>query len=206
MGSYYYLAAQLPYLIYGQKPPMSSAEFRDLAKPLLDSTDNAFFDLVDLDPGDKNEGDYKVSGPSYADDAPRCGCDFIDRWREWERTLRLNLARQRAQKAKQEGSMTVEPPALPTDAVAAVVKAMTATESPLEAEIELDKARWDAIENMQGINYFDRNTIFAFLLKLILLERHAMFNVEKGSAEYNSLYASILESVQPGSSPAGEIK
>jgi len=203
---YYYLAAQLPYLIYGQKPPMSSAEFRNLAKPLLNSSDGMFFDLVNLDPEDKTEADYKRSEPSYAEYAPRSGCEFVDKWREWERTLRLNLARQRAQKAKLEGSVTVEPPALPTDAVAAVVKAMTTTESPLDAELLLDKARWEAIEDLQGINYFDRNTIFAYLLKLILLERHAMFNVEKGSAEYNSLYASILESVQPGSSPAGEIK
>ena len=206
MASYYYLAAQLPYLSYGQKPPMSVAEFRDQTKPLLTSQDKVFFDMVDLDPADKMEDSLEKSGPSYADDARPSGCDFIDLWREWERTLRLNLARQRVQKTKLEGVALVEPPALPTDAVAAAARAVTATESPLAAELVLDRARWDAIEALQGINYFNRNTIFAFLLKLILLERHAMFNVEKGFAEYKSLYASILGSVQPGSSPAGEIK
>ena len=182
---------------------MSSAEYRDLARPLLNSNDRAFFDQVDLDPGDK---DKENPGFSYAEAAPPSGCAFIDRWREWERTLRLNLARHRAQKAKQEGSMLVEPPALPTEAVSAVVRAMTAAESPLEAELVLDKARWEAIESLQGIDYFNRNTIFAYLLKLLILERHAMFSVVKGYSEYKSLYASILGRVQPGSSPAGEIK
>ena len=185
---------------------MSSAAFRDLANSLLNPHDKALFGLVDLDPEEKGEEGGRHSGPSYADNAPPSGSVFIDRWREWERTLRLNLARQRAQRIKQEGGVSVEPPALPTDAVASVTRAVTATESPLEAELVLDKARWDAIEALQGIDYFNRNTIYAYLLKLILLERHAMFNVEKGFAEYKSLYASILGSAQPGSSPAGEKK
>ena len=207
MGSYYYLAAQLPYLAYGQKPPMSSSDFRDLAKPLLDTQDRVFFDLVDLDPEGITEKGHIDTRPSYAEPALKSGCDFIDQWREWERTLRLNLAQQRSQKTKQEGvNALVEAPALPTDAAAAALRAVTATESPLEAEYVLDKARWEAIENLQGIIYFNRNTIYAFLLKLLLLERHAMFNTENGYAEYKSLYASILGSVQPGSSPEGEIK
>ena len=211
MGSYYYLAAQLPYLSYGQKPPMSSAAFRDLAKQHLSSGDLKFFELVDMDPGDKKplDKDQKHgagSELSYVESAPLLGCDFIDRWREWERALRLNLAKQRAQKMAKEGTETVPPPMFPTDAAAVAMKAVTATESPLEAELVLDKARWAVIDSLEGLDYFNRNTIYAYLLKLILLERHEVFNVEKGFNEYKSLYASILGSVQPGSSPAGEIK
>ena len=204
MGSYYYLAAQLPSLSYGQKPPMSVAAFRELAGQHLGTADKRFFDLVDLDPEAKKSSEN--AGLSYAEDARPSGCNFIDQWREWERSLRLNLARQRVRKLAREGVETVQPPIFPTEAVAAVVKAMTATESPLEAELVLDRARWDAIDVMQGLDYFDRNTIYAYLLKLILLERHEKFNVDKGFAEYKSLYASILGNVQPGSSPAGEIK
>ena len=98
----------------------------------------------------------------------------------------------------------MEPPLFPADAVAAAAKAAVATESPLEAEFVLDKARWDAIEGLQGIDNFDRNIVYAYLLKLILLERHQAFKVEEGFTEYKSLYASILGSVQPGSSPVGE--
>ena len=211
MGSYYYFAAQLPYLMYGQKPPMSSEVFREQAQHFLTSDDMKFFKLVDMDPGDNNLSDKTQkseasSGLSYAASASKSGCDFIDQWREWERALRLNLARQRAHKLAREGIETVAPPMFPTDAAATVTKAVTATESPLDAEIVLDKARWAAIEELQGFDYFNRKTIYAYLLKLLLLERHEKFNTEKGFNEYKSLYASILGSVQPGSSPAGELK
>jgi hypothetical protein len=182
---------------------MSSAAFRDLAKPLLDAHDSELLDLVDLDP-EKRVKNQEDAGPSYADSPVSSGCDFIDRWREWERALRLNVARQRAQIAKRDSGQ-VEPPVFPADAAAAAVRAVVATDSPLDAEFVLDKARWDAIEVLQGTDYFARNTIYAYLLKLILLERHEAFKIEEGFAEYKSLYASILGSV-PGSSPVGEFK
>lgn len=198
MGSYYYLTSQLPYLIYGQTPPMSSAAFRDLAKSLLNDQDSALLDLVNLDPQLKKTGD---EGPSYADNAPASGSDFIDNWREWERSLRLNMARHRSIKAKREGGAPVEAPIYPADAAAAAVKAVVATESPLEAEILIDKARWNAIEYLQGIDYFDRSTVYAYLLKLMILERRASFKTEEGFAEYKSLYASILDRVREGRLP-----
>jgi hypothetical protein len=189
---------------------MSSGAFKDLAKSLLSDHDGALMDLIGLDPQPLKAGEE--GGPSYADNVPASGSDFIDRWREWERGLRLNLARHRSIKTKREGGAPVEPPIHPADAAAAAVKAVVATESPLEAEILIDKARWNAIEYLQGIDYFDRNTIFAYLLKLILLERRALFKAEEGFTEYKSLYASILDSVGKGSlpeqarSPVGEPK
>jgi hypothetical protein len=66
-------------------------------------------------------------------------------------------------------------------------------DSPLEAEIFLDKARWSALEQFQGIAYFNENTIYAYLLKLQLMERRLAFKTEEGFAEYKTLYASILE-------------
>jgi hypothetical protein len=182
---------------------MSSAAFRDLARPLLSGEDAALLDLVNLDPQPPGTGE---EGVSYADNAPSCGSEFIDRWREWERSLRLNVARHRAIKTKRENGAPVEPPVFPADAAAVAVKAVVATESPLEAEILIDKARWAAIDVLQGIDYFDRSTIYAYLLKLMILERRASFKTEIGFAEYKSLYASILESAQSGVSPAGEHK
>ena len=193
MGSYYYLASQLPYLIYGQTPPMSSAAFKELARSLIDEDDAALMDLIDLDPQPLKAGD---EGPSYADNAPASGSDFIDHWREWERALRLNLARHRSIKTKRENASVVEPPAFPVDAAATASRAVASVDSPLEGEILIDKARWNAIEALQGNDYFDRNTIFAYLLKLMLLERRASFKTDVGFAEYKSLYASILDSVE----------
>jgi hypothetical protein len=81
------------------------------------------------------------------------------------------------------------------DTYAAASKAIDES-SPLDGEILLDKARWQAIDDLAGNDYFHRNSIFAYLLKLLLIERRMSFNVEKGFDEYKSLYTSIVESVQ----------
>jgi hypothetical protein len=187
VGSYYYLAAQLPTLVYGQDVPMSSAHFRDLAKSLMNAGDGALLDAVSLDPGQN---------------AAVSGSEFIDRWRGWERALRLNLARNRFQRLKREGSIP-DAPDYPAD-IAAAAKAAVVMDSPLEAESYLDKARWDAIEALQGLNYFSENTVFAYLLKLLILERRLSFKTEEGFKEYKALYAAILKGAE--GVPVGEPK
>ncbi|MDR1971531.1 MAG: DUF2764 domain-containing protein [Treponema sp.] len=186
MGSYYYFVAQLPALVYGQEPPMDSSAFRELARTQMSAEDGALLEGLDLS---GNPG----QAPS--------GCDFIDAWRDWERALRLNLARIRSQRLKREAPG--DPPVVPAAASSAAQQAAAIPDSPLEAELFLDRARWAAIEEFQGIPYFSRNTVYAYLLKLLILERHGSFKAETGFAEYKSLYASILERAQSG---AGESK
>ena len=174
MGSYYYLAAQLPYLVYGQALPMSSADFKALAAGMMSAADVEVFEHCTLD--------HELERPTPS--------AFINRWKEWEKVLRLNLARGRFQKLKREGAAT-EAPEYPANAAAVAKTAMT-IESPLEAELFLDKARWDAIESFQGINTFSENAMYAYLLKLLLMERKAAFKTEEGFTEYKALYAAIL--------------
>ena len=189
MGQYYYLVPQLPYLVFGQAPPMSPEAFRALALTLLDAEDAALLDTLGL-------------GLIPPRDEISSGSDFIDKWREWERILRLNLVKLRAGKLKREAP-AAEPSVLPSDAVSAASKAVQ--ESPLEGEITIDKARWNAIDNLAaGSGLFDRDVVFAYMLKLIILNRQAMFQAERGFSEYKSLYASILE--QSGNLSAGESK
>ena len=188
MGSYYYLAAQLPYLVYGQGVPMSSAAFRALARDAMSSSEGAMLDYCTLDPAPAKGGE---TGAAYAEPAAHTPSEFINRWKEWERTLRLNLARGRYQKLKREGGAPADAPEHPAGAAGAAKTAL-AIESPLEAEIFLDKARWDAIENFQGINTFSENAMYAYLLKLLLMERRLAFKTEEGFTEYKGLYAAIL--------------
>jgi hypothetical protein len=216
VASYYYLAAQLPFLIYGQPPPMSSRAFRELCREKLNAADGALLDIcvLDPDPAGIAPGGAALfgvgsspAGPSYTEAPPITGSDFIDRWRAWERALRLNLARYRFQRLRREGAAAAEAPDYPADAAAAA-KAAAALESPLEAELFLDKSRWDAIENFRGLHYFGRNTIYAYLLQLLLMERRSLFKTEEGFREYKGLYASILEKAgtAPISNESGEPK
>ena len=174
MASYYYLAAQLPYLTYGQSVPMSSSAFRELAQKHLSSSDMAALEQCTLE-------------PEFAGNAALSS--FADKWKEWEGALRLNLAKNRARKLKREGIPAA--PDFPFEAASAA-KAACAIESPFEAEIFLDKARWDAIESFQGLDIFSEDAIYAYMLKLLLMERRMAFNAEEGYTEYKALYAAIL--------------
>jgi len=189
VGSYYYLAAQLPTAVYGQAAPMSPQAFRDLAKPKMGG-EGAALDLCVLDPLPL---DPKAPAPP-----------FVRSWYDWEGTLRGQLARSRAQALKREGGY--EAPESPADAAAAA-KAALALESPLEAEQLLDRARWGAVERFAGLDAFSENAMYAYLLKLLLCERGQAFKTEEGFAEYKALYASILGAAeQAGATPMGETK
>jgi hypothetical protein len=183
--AYYYLVAQLPSLIYGQPAPMSSKHFRELAEQALSPEDAAFLGCFTLNP---------FADPP-AGVAPKGAPSFLEQWREYEKALRLNLARYRAARIKRE--VPSEVPEYPADAAAAA-KAAAAMDSPLEAEIFLDEERWRAIGLFQGLNYFDRNFVYAYLLKLLLLERRSCFRTEEGFVEYKGLYAAVMEAAGSG--------
>jgi hypothetical protein len=178
--AYYYFIAQLPYLVYEQKPPMSSVSFKELARPLMSKSDLDLLNMLSLSPPSEN--------------ASSSGCDFIDKWNDWEQVFRLSLAKQRIHKLKRDTHLP-EPSTVHTDAAAAASKAVDEN-SPLEGENVVNKARWNAIDGFVGSDYFGRNNVYAYFLKLLLQERRVAFNAEKGFAEYKSLYASILESSQ----------
>jgi len=182
---YYYLMAQLPHLIYEQKPPMSSEEFKALSESLLSKKDVSLMKNLKLDPSPTED---EADGGKVRS----TGCSFIDNWRKWEKDLRLILAKNRAVHLKWDINIS-EPADFHNDLAVTGLKAIDEN-SPLDGEIILDKTRWYAIEDMAGNDYFHRNNVFAYFLKLLLLERRQAFNVEKGFSEYKSLYASILES------------
>jgi hypothetical protein len=190
--AYYYLAAQLPYLSYGQAAPMSSDVYIKLCEEKLSKADADLLKFCSLDPATPSGKEGEGEGVSYAGIPAPTSSPLIDRWRIWERALRLNLARFRIQKIKREGSSPVEAPEYPADAAVAA-KVAFAMESPLEAEIFLDESRWKAIEAFQGIDYFSRDTFYAYLLKLLILERQALFKAGDGFAEYKRLYTSVMK-------------
>ena len=188
MSSYYYLIAQLPYLIYGQGASISSEHFKELCREQLGSKDLALLDFCSLDPAPEQ---------GYARQAVPVSSDFINSWRNWERALRLHLAKFRAQNLKRDNGAPVAPPQDPLDAASVAKTAMT-MDSPLEAEMYLDRARWDAIDALEGLDIFGQNAIFTYLLKLYLIERYSMFKEEDGFAEYKLLYASIINQASGG--------
>jgi hypothetical protein len=168
---------------------MSPEAFKSLCDYQLDPADRALLEYCTLDGGFA----FKEGFPAYGEAPEPTSSAFINGWRSWERALRLHLARLRFQRLKPEGGAALAAPPEGMAQAALAAKTALAIESPLDGELFLDKSRWDTIESLQGIDYFTRNTIFGYLLKLLLMERRSFFKAEEGFVEYKGLYASIME-------------
>jgi hypothetical protein len=155
---------------------MSSVAFRELCASSLSKEDAALLPYCKL--GLSKEEVKSTSS------------NFINGWRKREQTLVLNLAQMRALKLKRDVPADVSHDSAESEALA---RAAFALDDPLEAELLLDKGRWDAIESLVGTDYFGVNTVYAYLLKLLLVERRSAFKTEEGFAEYKTLYAGIIE-------------
>jgi hypothetical protein len=174
---YYYFVSTLPSIEYGDKPPMASEEFRAQCHDLLDAEDAALIR-------------YCYYNPILAIETVKStGSPFIDCLMARERTLALNLAYLRA------GTLKRPSPGDPPHDVPraeAVAKAAFEMADPLEAAIFIDKSRWGALNDMVGLDSFGANNIFAYLMKLQLLERRQSFDAGIGAVKYKELYDSIL--------------
>ena len=155
----YYLIAQLPSLeIAGETTalPITEERFYELCKSNLGKKAwNALCGLT-LVPKRQNK---------------RSGYPFIDRWNEWEISLRLALAGARAEKMKKpyEGERKVF-----SDKLLQTVHQAVEMDDPLEAERYLTRVRLDVLET----------------LKLIL--RLQRFDKGRGQSAYRKIYSSIM--------------
>jgi hypothetical protein len=181
---YYYFIATLPSLSYGQDVPMSSNSFREICGDLLPQQDAALLEYCRVDVSNFipiiEENGAMTKTPS----------EFINNWLERELALRWKLADTRA------GKLGWGRPDLVPQESALADEAATlafAESNALDAELSLDKGRWEAIEAAAGIEIFNINTIYAYLLKLQLMERRSLFKPDEGFAEYKAIYAGILE-------------
>jgi len=173
----YYFIASLPHINYGDKPPISSFEFREQCGSFLNKRDAGFLRFCRYD------------AQLAIETVKPTGSSFIDLLLHRERILYLTLASLRAVKLNRPA---VEDP--PQDAPRAVAAAKAAFEmdDPLEAALSIDRARWGVLDEMIGINFFGVNHVFAYLLKLQLLERKQHFDTQKGFAAHQELYDTIL--------------
>ncbi|MDR1470042.1 MAG: DUF2764 domain-containing protein [Spirochaetaceae bacterium] len=183
MRNYYYFVATLPSVSYGDAPPKSSEDFREEC-------------LYHLAPGDAAVLTSCTYNAAAVTAAKPTGSAFIDALLARERTLLLNVAYLRAARLKRQ--ISGEPPRDASDAEA-VAKAAFEMGDPLEAELFLDRGRWDAIDALSGLDLFSVNMVYAYLMKLQLLERRQRFDAEKGFAGYKQLYDTILDEYNAGS-------
>ena len=178
MGSLYYLVSQLPalesYEGRGQLP-ITEKSFKELCSRFLSEKDIKNLEKLSLEPSKSEES---------------TGSQFLDKWNEKERALRFALAQVRALRMKKEAEM------LPGSCTADIVQAARTAvgmDSPLSAEQFLYEYRLRLLDDLRPLDGFSIDAVYAYGLRLMLVERMRKFEVENGKASYHKIYDTILD-------------
>ena len=162
----YYLISQLPSLdgISESTPlPITEERFLDLCGRFLGKNAQRELSNLTLLPS----RDYEKSTVS-----------LINAWNEGEQSLRLALAKVRADKLKKTFDMDISL----SGGLLQAARTAVDFESPMEAELFLTRFRLDFLETLRPINPFAESYVFYYLLKLKLLSRIRQFSEESGRA------------------------
>ncbi len=175
--AYYYLVSQLPNI--------STTE----GKANLPLNGKSFIELV----GRFISEDEKITLNGLSLVPPKeltsTGSVFLDTWYEKERNLRFALAQIRAQKMKKDSIPL--PPGCTADIVN-IARTAVGMDSPLSAEQFLFEYRIKLLDEIRPMDNFSIDAVYAYGLKLMLVERMRKFDVENGKASYHEIYDNIL--------------
>ncbi len=182
MSSYYYFAATLPSLRYDGTPPMPLDEFMERAARYLSPRD--LFVLEGARLYVPEDGSFPMSAGSSA---------LLMRYYRWERSLRNELARLRAQRLQKPAEKHLRP-GEPEWEGHKTAQAAFQAEDPLQGELIIERERWAFIESLAVNRFFDMEFLASYALLLQALERRARFTAEAGEAGYGTVYRSVLDS------------
>jgi len=174
LDHYYYMVSSLPMLAYDTERFMSEEEFLDSCESTVSPQDYRLLKNTSLIPADTEEFSHPV----------------LEKWNSWERSLRNDLVKIRAGRKGVDGDKYVASGAIETGLQNIARDACTAA-TPLEAEIILDKARWEYLENLEAGHYFDLGKLIIYYLQVQLLQRRSRLIKEKGLAAFDEIYAAI---------------
>jgi hypothetical protein len=113
---------------------------------------------------------------------------------KWENSLRNDLARLRSAASERDPKEDIRPGDVCPETSGAASAAYNES-SPLKAEMNLNRFRWDKISALCSAQYFNFDVLVCYALHLRILERQAEFREETGMENYRTLYSSILNQV-----------
>lgn len=176
--AYYYLVSQLPNISSAEGKsalPLNGESFHELAGRFISEDEKVILNGLSLVP---------------PKDLASTGSAFLDIWYEKERNLRFALAQIRAQKMKKD---TVSLPAGCTADIVSAARTAVGMDSPLSAEQFLYDYRLRLLDDLRPLDSFSIDAVYAYGLKLMLVERMRKFEVENGKTSYHKIYDNILE-------------
>ena len=163
---YYFFSATLPELRPGEIPPLTLAEFDELAAEYLTPRHYAWL---------------------AADDPRARVCREMARFEEF---LRIRIAERRAEKLKQ----SVEFPE-PESFYCGIDEELSAVAAlnPAERERAVDMMRWRLLDELTCINDFDFDHICAYRAKLRLAEKYRGRDAKAGRDFFDSAVREMAE-------------
>lgn len=174
---YYFFAATLPQVKFGEEPPESLAEF---------DADAA---------GELPAGEWRrLTGfalPSAPDDAAAGLPRIYDEFRRFEVLLRTRVARRRADRNGVPLELP-EPETFCSEAENAVSSAAAAA-SPAEREEILDRARWTLLDELECNHFFDFDFLCVYRLRLLIADRRwRRASAERGRANFDAALDAVM--------------
>lgn len=174
MSKYYYLLSSLPYLVYGQKPPLEKDEFLRLCKEQCTENDYAIVESI--------QTGYTEALPPIHD---------LKRYAGWNNALLRELSFLRAKKR----SFDIPIERVDDFAASAAATEALSIEDPYKRELHIDKTRWELSEECERNHFFDIVNLAGYLIRLSILVRHQLFTREKGESGYADAYNEIVSRI-----------
>lgn len=173
----YYLISQLPSLdgISDNMPvPITEERFYDVCERILGKKAQNELSKVSLIPSRMLESS---------------GSKVMESWNIGEQNLRLALGKVRADKLNKP--FDTENRIFTADLMQ-VVREAVEKDSPLEAELLLNRYRMTFLESLRPMDVFSEEYVYYYCLKLKLILRMRQFNAENGKSAYRNIYNSIM--------------
>ena len=167
MSSYYYFISTLPSLAFGEKPPMTSADFLKNSREWISDADWHSLKAIVESCENTAKNDIEIQ------------------WGNWEETLRNSLAAARAAKlGKDQAPYLIKSGSADSQMRSAVQEAVK-EENQQKAEETIDKLKWSFLDEISATHSFDFNIALSYVLKLRILERWAALDEETGKEALN---------------------
>lgn len=186
---------------------ISSAKDGDAPKSGVPSYVYRFLDYYFANESNENIIWNDVLSAYYYDYATKCSNRFVAEWFAFNRNVNNILVAFTARKYR----MNIADVVVGDDEVANLLRTSAARDFELsgvldyfdavqrlsentklqEREHQLDEMRWRWLDDSSVFNYFTVERLFVFLQKLVIVERWAALDPEKGMERYNAMIAEL---------------
>jgi hypothetical protein len=184
LAKYYYFVSSLPFLRLGETPPMSSADFLDLSRFHVSAARHEALTQLCLVPR-----------------ASAC-CPAEARWNEFEPAVRNAVVRARAARTGREAQAYTKLESTAFGFLETQVQDAF-NRDPLRLESELDRVRWEFLDDLTVGRDFDFDALFVYRIKLLLLEKRAALDADSGWQRANESLNQKLEASELPADIAG---